>query len=893
MNGNMLLSPDALHCLKRKQLTNLCKRFGIKAVGKNADLIQRLQQYAASNIPSDSPTKGNVPILRHVKRPRQSDASDESSSDDAHADERPAPQYPPLTPRTRQKRVSDLVQAIEEVKEQADDMDTDDEDDHDPSQKNTILFPASSPTPARTLLPLSPPPPPAAEEHESTQPLRIIKALPSSNRIASPLSTATILEMSRSAAPDASSSLYPDLSSLPIPEGVSSECLVSSSTLPSITSRQFSAAAASVLAEMNARLTAAGRSATSGSLATMSSMGNGTWQNLAASASTQGMSKSRSGRYEIHHERQFKKMDSIVNHYAARRVGADVVEKRDAVSGPSGATSSTGSSSVTTASTATMTASTSTSQRRPRVDASTSTRSLAAMARSTSTRKLPVQRRPLPVPPVSQARLPASLNASASTAKPVGGRQPSSSAEPPRTKRLRLAVTEDQDALQNTVLEIPPEKKTVVIRVTRPEREGLPYKFSVASSSSDAKATDQSSATRAASSLRKTVIKATKSTFVGGGSAKKTAASAQAQRREAAFAKQQQQQAAMSRSISSRANLAASSANRGEGMPASASVRNKFTGAVTPASANSVAAGFGVAKADAASAMRKPSVAASASSAGSETSKQSSVSSRFGGSIRSSVSQGLGRAEAARQARLKEIKARTKAALAGFGSQRNVSASTTSSNMTTTAVATADSPRKAPTSGQTSFSPSVMRPTIASLGRSSANAASSGSASLPMLSAIGTAPLFSVHGFEGALATGLQRAATVHAGVGKVLTPCLTPRSSSLRHLRRVMRKQQKEADLEQVRVAAAENIAPGAVVPSVILAKAAKPHEPVHDTVQPSIRTVAKSSSPAKREASPDKYTTLPAKMRTRVVGAAARPAGPRAALVTTRATTSALNRL
>lgn len=325
MNGNILLSPDALHCLKRKQLTNLCRRFGIKAVGKNTDLIQRLQEYAASNIPSDSPTKGNVPILRLVKRPRQSDSSDDSGSDDQQTEERATLSYPPLTPRTRQKRVSDLVQAIEEVKDQADDIDTDDEDELESSQKNTITFPVSSTIPAHPLSPLSPAP--IAEEIKSTQPLRIFKALPSSNRIASPLSAATFLEMSRPAAADANSSLYPDLSTLPLPEGVSSDCLASSSPLPSITTRQFSAAAASVLAEMNARLTAAGRSATSGSLATMSSMGNGTWQNLAASASTQGMSRSRSGRYEIHHERQFKKMDSIVNHYAARRVGGGPAEK--------------------------------------------------------------------------------------------------------------------------------------------------------------------------------------------------------------------------------------------------------------------------------------------------------------------------------------------------------------------------------------------------------------------------------------------------------------------------------------------------------------------------------------------------------------------------------------
>ncbi|KAJ9479072.1 hypothetical protein PHBOTO_002566 [Pseudozyma hubeiensis] len=881
MNGNMLLSPDALHCLKRKQLTNLCRRFGIKAVGKNADLIRQLQEYAASNIPSNSPTKGNVPILRHVKRPRQSDSSQESGTDDLQTiDEKPESAslpYPPLTPRTRQKRVSDMVKAIEDVKQLDDDMDTDDDDDDNAtlSQRNTIIFPASSPAPTRSLSPLAPSI--DTEASENTQPLRIIKALPSSNRLASPLSSATILEMNRPTfAGDGSSNLYPDLSTLPLPEGVSSDCLASSSTLPSITSRQFSAAAASVLAEMNARLTAAGRSATSGSLATASSIGNGTWQNLAASASSQGMSKSRSGRYEIHHERQFKKMDSIVHHYAARRVGVGATstssdQSQSATSNSSGSSGSATAAAASSVTAARMTTSTSAS-RRTRVDASTSTRSLAAMTRSTSSRKVPAQRRPLPTPPVSSARSPPSTTLPHSTtrAQIVQLRHASNntvitnaSNDPPRAKRLRLAVSEDQDALQNTVLEIPPEKKTVVIRVTRPDREGMPYKFSVASSST---ADIESAPTRAASSLRKTVIKATKGTFAGGsGSAKKATTSAQSQKREAAFVKQQQQQAAMSRSISSRANLASTG---GGGVTASAGTRNKFTGVTTMTSATATPTE------ESNRDVRKPSAAVSAMSGSTEASKHGSISSRFGGSIRSSVSQGLGRAEMARQARLKEIKARTKAALAGFGSQRNVSATATVNE------AASASPDKQPAAS--TFSPSVMRPTIASLNRSTG---SNASASLPMLSAItrSAAPTL--------VTETLQRAATIHAGVGKVLTPCLTPRSSSLRHLRRVMRKQQKEADLEQVRVAAAENIAPGDVVPSVLLGPAGV--KSAHSTiskesvlakeeqdVNPSIRTVAT------RAASPNKmHHTTPRSM-------AARPAGPRTALVASRATTSALNR-
>ncbi|CBQ73078.1 conserved hypothetical protein [Sporisorium reilianum SRZ2] len=843
----MLLSPDALYCLKRKKLTNLCRRFGIKAVGKNADLIERLQQYAASNIPADSPTKGNVAVLRHVKRPRQSDSSQESASGD---DEPPRLAYPPLTPRTRQKRVSDLVLAIEQVKQESD-MDTDDEDDAEvklSSQRNTIAFPTSSPAPPR----------PSADEATSTPPLRIVKALPSSSRIASPLSTATILEMStRPAAAHAStSSLYPDLTTLPLPQGVSSDGLASSSTLPSITSRQFSAAAASVLAEMNARLTAAGRSVTSGSLATMSSMGNGTWTNLAASASSQGMSKSRSGRYEIRHERQFNKMDSIVNHYAARRVGAAAAD----------GTSKPGESA--TAASTRMTASTSTSQRR--VDASTSTRGLAAMARPPSARKLaPVQRRPLPIPPISQAKLPSTL-----TKPPASSRQPSAATtsthtDPPRTKRLRLAVTEDQDALQNTVLEIPPERKSVVIRVTRPERDGMPYKVSVA----DGKSGDSAPA-RAASSLKKTVIKATKGTFVGSGS-KKVAASAASQRREAAFAKQHQQHAVMSRSLSSRANVA--------GMTASPSVRNKFTGIETVVELGGE---------------RKPSAALSAMSgattqtASSEASKHGSVSSgRFAGSLRSSVSQGLGRAEAARQARLKEIKARTKAALAGFGSQRNVSASTGTHDAASTTT------RKPVPTVQTSFSPSVMKPTIASLNRSAA-AANNASASLPMLST--NRPLsLALDSLPALTGTLLQRAATVHAGVGSapMVTPCLTPRSSSLRHLRRVMRRQQKQADLEHERVAAAENIAPGDVVPSVANTQSVVPPQHTHKEAgvvsKPSIRTVAVRGSPAKTLASAERFASVPNRLQRFPGATGARPAGPRAALVASRATTSALNRL
>ncbi len=189
------------------------------------------------------------------------------------------------------------------------------------------------------------------------------------------------------------------------------------------------------------------------------------------------------------------------------------------------------------------------------------------MAKSTSTRQLPRQRRPLPVPPVSQARMPSAITSNSTSAKPSNTRQASTnttaSSDSRVAKRLRLAVTEDHDALQNTVLEIPPEKKSVMIKVTRPEREGMPYKVSVASSSD-----------RAASTLRKTVIKATKG-ISGAGSGRKTTTSGMVKKREEAIVRQQQHQAAVSRSMSSRANLA--------GKGDAEVVRNRFTVVVTTA----------------------------------------------------------------------------------------------------------------------------------------------------------------------------------------------------------------------------------------------------------------------------------------------------------------------
>ena len=46
---DILMNPAALNSLKRNQLVSLCKTHGLKANGKNADLIDKLQEFAANN----------------------------------------------------------------------------------------------------------------------------------------------------------------------------------------------------------------------------------------------------------------------------------------------------------------------------------------------------------------------------------------------------------------------------------------------------------------------------------------------------------------------------------------------------------------------------------------------------------------------------------------------------------------------------------------------------------------------------------------------------------------------------------------------------------------------------------------------------------------------------
>ncbi|EPQ25717.1 uncharacterized protein PFL1_06711 [Pseudozyma flocculosa PF-1] len=121
-DDSILLHPDALHCLKRKQLVSLCRRLDIKANGKSADLIHRLQHFAAANISPNSPTRGNLALLRHVKRSRPSyqeapdsdddDADNLATSPTAHPlrhRRSPSPSQPPRPPPPAPDAAAEII----------------------------------------------------------------------------------------------------------------------------------------------------------------------------------------------------------------------------------------------------------------------------------------------------------------------------------------------------------------------------------------------------------------------------------------------------------------------------------------------------------------------------------------------------------------------------------------------------------------------------------------------------------------------------------------------------------------------------------------------------------------------------------------------------------------
>ncbi|KAG8946521.1 hypothetical protein FRC04_011579 [Tulasnella sp. 424] len=80
-SDEILFNSPALHSLKRTQLIKICKRHGLKASGKNAELIQRLQEYA-KNLPHDS---GAFDVPTSDAPVDDEDADDTDADDDDNA----------------------------------------------------------------------------------------------------------------------------------------------------------------------------------------------------------------------------------------------------------------------------------------------------------------------------------------------------------------------------------------------------------------------------------------------------------------------------------------------------------------------------------------------------------------------------------------------------------------------------------------------------------------------------------------------------------------------------------------------------------------------------------------------------------------------------------------
>ena len=545
VEDSILLHPDALHCLKRKQLVSLCRRLDIKASGKNSDLIYRLKTFAANNIHPDSPTKGNLALLRHVKRPRpsfqdlQSDdeaeepdagpsnsnqhnhaVSQDSDSDDDSDDEAPAaapePEPVPTPSLRRSPRKNKLahhslessLQSPVKTRKQPHGAVPLAEPEHHPtdiskdiermlediqaggqerlaSEDKTALMrkedsemsmsefgskhtnrdlvqPSSDSASTKSSVPptdssssltsspwkaisgslrglkdglqrmgslsrgsqakaatagkrardiqdvgsredesntgekgetegndaampgafdSAPVPLPEKDALSSTSPLRIIKPRPSRSRS----SQANALVASPSG-------LYPSLSNLA--SGVSSASLTTApnqvglTSAPSISSQQFSAAAASVLAEMNARLAAAGKSTSS-----LSTLGRPDPSGASTTSLRDlGLSKGPASRFDTDHNRQFQKMDSIANHYAAKRTltssARPLQSSVTSTYGPTRVNAATSTTSLVAAASRAPAISSLPSSKRLKTDASGASTSRPLVNASTSTRSI-------------------------------------------------------------------------------------------------------------------------------------------------------------------------------------------------------------------------------------------------------------------------------------------------------------------------------------------------------------------------------------------------------------------------------------------------------------------------------------------------------------------------
>ena len=97
---NILLNSPALKSLKRAQLVGLCKRYGLRANGKNTELIARLQEYGRSGAMAEIlGPKGDAKLQGEDAGPAVETDDDDDVGNDREATEPQSDSLPAGAPR--------------------------------------------------------------------------------------------------------------------------------------------------------------------------------------------------------------------------------------------------------------------------------------------------------------------------------------------------------------------------------------------------------------------------------------------------------------------------------------------------------------------------------------------------------------------------------------------------------------------------------------------------------------------------------------------------------------------------------------------------------------------------------------------------------------------------
>ncbi|KAH7106978.1 hypothetical protein BKA62DRAFT_740729 [Auriculariales sp. MPI-PUGE-AT-0066] len=394
MTADIIHNSPALHSLKREQLVKLCKKHSIKASGKNADLIEKLKTYAATAPASDSDDdadgapvaisdedrkgggrlseqweildevialddhvaghsqSGTVSSKASSSRSRNIGGSVSSKGDSSFVSSSIKALASSLVRAGTVLSLNKVATASQSNLGQLDQMDVDYA--NIDSLSSAVPYDGSTLAQAPALCNET-----VSPNKDVPSTIRLVTS-PSNSYGATPaLKPFSTTFNLTDATPSVTRTLYPDLAAEsdeddeehsptpqvpgafdPPPAAVSSDVITSHSSsmqrkpIPAafifgspeskVTNTQFQSAAASILDEMNRRMGTAGTSAAL-DLDLLTDLSNVRKPPVV-------VTKKPSGdiRFAKAHEQQFVKMDSILNHYAAKRAAPSVGGKRKA-----------------------------------------------------------------------------------------------------------------------------------------------------------------------------------------------------------------------------------------------------------------------------------------------------------------------------------------------------------------------------------------------------------------------------------------------------------------------------------------------------------------------------------------------------------------------------------